>query len=279
MLTLAPKQATTLQYRDSGGDGPVLVFLHGVLINGTQWDEISKEFEADYRIILPELPLGAHPEPMPEGTDTTLLGIVHLLADFLDELELEDVTVICNDWGGAQLLVSEGRAERVSQFVLTSCEAFDNYPPGIPGRLLCMFARVPGGLFAASHVLRPRILRHLPITFGQMSKKKVDNELFAKWNEPLRSSRGVRKDLGKYLTNVPKKKQQLEWAEKLGGFEGRVLILWAKNDKLMPPSHAERLAELLPNSKLVWVDDSYTLVTVDQPEFVVAEIKAFLEGE
>lgn len=277
-MQLELQKAGTLHYRDSGGDGPVLLFVHGVLINGTQWDEIASSFTDEYRVIIPELPLGAHPEPMPKGTDRTLLGIVHLLADFLDELALENVTIICNDWGGAQLLVSEGRASRVSQFVLTSCEAFDNYPPGIPGRLLCMLAWVPGGLFASAQILRPRFLRHLPITFGHMSKKRVDNELFARWNEPLRNNRGNRKDLGHYLTHLPKKKQQREWADQVSEFEGRVLILWASEDKLMPPEHAEALAELLPNAELVWVDDSYTLVTVDQPEICITEIDKFLKA-
>ncbi|HET6920089.1 MAG TPA: hypothetical protein VFI46_11570 [Jiangellaceae bacterium] len=46
-----------------------------------------------------------------------------------------EVTLVGNDWGGAQLLVTHGRDDRVARLVLVACEAFDNYPPGIPGRL------------------------------------------------------------------------------------------------------------------------------------------------
>ena len=68
--------------------------------------------------------------PVPAGDRT-------LLAEFLTELGLHQVILVWNDWGGAQLLVSPGGSDRVANLVLVSCEAFDNYPPGAPGRLLC----------------------------------------------------------------------------------------------------------------------------------------------
>ena len=70
-----------------------------------------------------------------------------MIAGFLTELDLRHVTVVCNDWGGAQLLISPGGTDRVANLVLVSCEAFDNYPPGVPGRLLCGNAALPGGTF------------------------------------------------------------------------------------------------------------------------------------
>ena len=73
-----------------------------------------------------------------------------MIAGFLVELDLHDVTLVCNDWGGAQLVVSPGGSDRVANLVLVSCEAFDNYPPGLPGRLLCLNAS------SASHCVSPR---------------------------------------------------------------------------------------------------------------------------
>ena len=107
----------------------------------------------------------------------------------------------------------QGGSDRVANLVLVSCEAFDNYPPGLPGRLLCLNASLPGGTFITSQLLRPRLLRHLPITFGGLSKKRVPNEQFMSWIQPLRHDPRARRDLDKYLRNVPKKTQLLEWAE------------------------------------------------------------------
>ena len=78
--------------------------------------------------------------PVPAGDRT-------LLAEFLTELGLHQVILVWNDWGGAQLLVSPGGSDRVANLVLVSCEAFDNYPPGAPGRLLRATTALPGGTF------------------------------------------------------------------------------------------------------------------------------------
>ncbi len=97
-----------------------------------------------------------------------------------------------------------------------------------------------------------------------MSKKRVPNDLFMSWIHPARYNPKVRRDLNKYLRNVPKKKQLLEWAEQPRSFRGPVLIVWAREDKLMPAAHAKRLAEHFENSQLVWVDDSRTLASPDR---------------
>ena len=97
-----------------------------------------------YRCIVPELPFGTHTTPMPDDADFSPPVPATLFAEFLTELDLRHVTLVCNDWGGAQLVVSPGGTDRVANLVLVSCEAFDNYPPGVPGRLLCLNAALPG---------------------------------------------------------------------------------------------------------------------------------------
>ena len=271
--------AAGLMYSDTGGDGPVVVLLHGVLMNGTLWDEVVDGLRDRHRCIVPELPFGAHRTPMPDDAELDLESLAKLVAEFLVELDLHDVTLVCSDWGGAQLVVSPGDSDRVANLVLVSCEAFDNYPPGLPGRLLCLNASLPGGTLLTSQLLRPRFIRHLPLTFGNMTKKRVSNDQFMSWIHPLRHNRKVRRDLDKYLRNVPKKGQLLEWADQQRSFQGRVLIVWTREDKLMPPAHAERLAQHFENSELVWVDDSRTLIPIDQPEILTSHLRTFLPAE
>lgn len=264
-------------YSDTGGSGPPVVFLHGVLMNGTLWNDIVDKLCDRYRCIVPELPFGAHRTPMPDGADLRLESLAGMVADFLVELDLRDVTLVCNDWGGAQLVVSPGGSDRVANLVLVSCEAFDNYPPGLPGRLLCLMASLPGGTCLSAQLLRPRVLRHLPITFGALSKKRVPDDQFLGWIEPLRHNRKVRRDLAKYSRSVPSRTQLLDWAERQRAFAGQVLIVWAREDRLMPPQHAERLADCFENTELVWVDDSGTLIPIDQPVVLTAHLERFLE--
>ncbi|WP_419913915.1 alpha/beta fold hydrolase, partial [Candidatus Poriferisodalis sp.] len=175
-----------LMYSDSGGDGPAVVLLHGVLTNGTLWDRVVARLRDRYRCIVPEMPFGAHRTPMPDDADLSLESLGRMIAGFLVELDLRDVTLACNDWGGAQLVVAPGGSDRVGSLVLVSCEAFDNYPPGIPGRLLCLNASLPGGTFLTAQLLRPRLIRHLRFTCGALTNKRLPNDQFMSLIEPLR---------------------------------------------------------------------------------------------
>src|ERR1700756_2108879 len=102
-----------IAYRD-GGRGEVIVFVHGLLVNGLLWRNVVPGLEKDFRCVVPDLPLGSHAHPLADGADRSPRGIAHLLADFLEALGLEDVTLVGNDTGGAicQLLASE-RPERL----------------------------------------------------------------------------------------------------------------------------------------------------------------------
>ncbi|WP_419554567.1 alpha/beta fold hydrolase [Candidatus Poriferisodalis sp.] len=270
------RAAAGFMYSDTGGDGPVVVLLHGVLTSGSLWDDVVDGLADRYRCIVPELPLGAHRTPMPDDAALDLASIVKMIAAFLAELDVRDVTLVGNDWGGAQLVISPGGSDRVANLVLVSCEAFDNYPPGLPGRLLCLNAALPGGTFLTAQLLRPRWIRHLPVTFGAMSAKRVADDVFMNWIHPLRHDQRVRRDLDKYLRNVPKKRVLRQCAEEQRSFGGPVLVVWARDDKLMPSAHAERLAQHFDNAQLVWIDDSRTLVPIDQPEVLTEHLRAFL---
>ena len=212
-MQLEGPTAAGLMYSDTGGDGPVVVLLHGVLMSGTLWDTVVGGLRDRYRCIVPELPFGAHTTPMPNDADLTLPALASMIAGFLTALDLRHVTVVCNDWGGAQLVISPGGTDRVANLVLVSCEAFDNYPPGLPGRPLCLNASLPGGTFLTAQLLRPRWIRQLPLAFGALSKRRVPDDLFRSWIHPLRHN-------PKVLRNVPKPRQLLEWADQQCTFAG-----------------------------------------------------------
>jgi pimeloyl-ACP methyl ester carboxylesterase len=268
--------AGTIEYEDTGGSGPVIVFLHGLIMDGTLWRRVVGDLRPDYRCVLPTLPLGGHRRPMHPDADISLRAMAHLVAEFLDRLDLSGVTLIGNDWGGAQLLVSEGRAKGLERLVLVSCEAFDNYPPGGGARMLALAAEVPGGLTAALQPLRFRRLRRLPMLWGALSKRPIPDKVMDAWFDPVLTRREIRRDLRKYVRSVPPKATLLEWAERQRAFEGPVLVVWTPEDRIMPPEHGRRLAELFPNGRLVEIPDGYTLIPEDQPAELTARIREFV---
>jgi pimeloyl-ACP methyl ester carboxylesterase len=163
--------AGTIEYRDTGGDSPPIVLLHGLMMDATLWDEVVADLAADYRCIAPTLPLGAHRHAMRTDADLSMRGIARLVAELVDRLDLDDVTLVGNDTGGAlvQLLVCDGAA-RVSRITLVSCDAFDNFPPGLTGKTLVLTGKLPPTLFGLfMQQMRLRALRRLPIAFGWLT--------------------------------------------------------------------------------------------------------------
>ena len=99
---------------------------------------------------------------MHPDADLSLRGVGRIVAELLERLDLRDVTLCFNDWGGAQVMIADGLVDRVGRLALIACEAFENYPPGLPGRLASLSARMPGGIEMMRRALLVRRLRRAP---------------------------------------------------------------------------------------------------------------------
>jgi pimeloyl-ACP methyl ester carboxylesterase len=267
--------AGVIQY-DEVGSGPPVVLLHGLLMDHTLWDRVLPLLPAGFRYVRPVLPLGAHRRPMHPGADLTLPGQVQLVADVLDALGLEDVTLVHSDWGGALLLTARRLDHRVARQVILPCEAFDNFPPGLPGRMVALAVRLPGGLQLAARQLRVGWLRRLPLLYGQMARRPVPDELMRRWTEPVLTNPEVRRDLLTYARGSFDKAALVRDTEALRRFQGDVLVLWSPDNRVMPAAHGRRLAALLPRARYAEIPGAYVLSTLDEPEAVAREMGEFL---
>lgn len=264
----------TIEYQDIG-TGPPVVLLHGVHMNETLWSRVVDQLSTDHRCIVPVLPLGGHRIPMPAHANQSAHGIADLVADFLAELDLDDVTLVGNDTGGAlaQLLVTD-QPDRIGRLVLTSCDAFDNWPPGLPGAASALAARLPGGLVVTGQIMRLPALARLPFTWGWMAKRPIPRHILDSWFTPLRQRRGIRRDVAGFLRSLDKQ-DLLTAAENLSTFDRPTLLAWAADDKVMPRTHADRLATCLPAADITEITDSYTLIPLDQPERLATLLRDF----
>ncbi|HEY3754045.1 MAG TPA: alpha/beta hydrolase [Pseudonocardiaceae bacterium] len=267
--------AGVIEY-DEVGAGPPVVLLHGLLMDHTVWDRVLPLLPPGNRYIRPVLPLGAHRRAMKPGTDLTLAGQVRLVADFLAALDLTDVTLVHSDWGGALFLTAHGLDQRVGRQVILPCEAFDNFPPGLPGRMVMLAVRLPGGLRLAARQLRIGWLRRLPPLFGQMARRPLPDDLVRQWTEPLLRDDGVLRDLLAYCRTRFDKAALIRDTEALSRFQGEALVLWSPDNRVMPPAHGRRLAALLPHGRYAEVPGAYVLSMLDEPAAVAREMTAFL---
>jgi len=267
--------AGRIAYQDSGGDGPVVVLIPGLLMDWKQWRKVIDELTPEFRCVSPSLPMGAHWKPMKPDADLTLVGMGRIVTEFLAAADLRDVTLCFNDWCGAQVMIAEDGMDRVGKLVLVSCETAGNYPPGLAGFAAWLSAKLPGGYVATRGLLLQPRLRRLPFVFGQMSKRGVPDELMRDWLEPLRKKE-IRRDLRRYAGDAMRGKHDLARATaSLPTFEKPVLVVWDEEGKMMPNEAGRALADSFPSSRYVELPDCFTLIPEDQPEALAAEIRQF----
>jgi pimeloyl-ACP methyl ester carboxylesterase len=256
------------------GTGPSIVFVHGLLVNANLWRKPIARLSGEFHCVALDLPLGSNLAPIGNLTDPTAAGLADLIADAIEALGLDDVTIVGNDTGGAlcQILVTR-RPERVGRLVLTPCDYRDDFPP----KMFAYFkpvARIPGGLQMMLAPMRLRAPRYLPFAFGWLVKRKIDRAAEDSYVYPAMVTPGVVAEVRRILLALDKSYTN-EAADRLGSFTKPSLIAWAREDRLFKPANGEALARDLGNARLEWIDDSRTFVAEDNPDRLAELIAGF----
>lgn len=269
----AKLSAGTVVYEESGQGHPI-VFVHGVFVNGKVWRRVATRLAESCRCIVPDWPLGSHVRAMREDADLSTPGLARLVSEFLDHLDLQDVTLVGNDTGGAVCqLVMVDHSNRIGRVVLTSCDAFEVYPPR-PFAFLRLVPSVPGLAFLLAQSLRFSLIRKLPIAYGWVMREFPPRDVMDSYTRPL-LDRAIRRDAQKMLSGISKQ-HTIRAGRLLREFDRPVLLAWAGEDKLFPLSLAERLETALPHARLQVIPGARTFVAEDQPGPLAAAITEFL---
>jgi len=263
-----------LNYRVAGPEGasrPV-VFLHGFLVDGEIWAGVTERLAArGVRSYAPDLPLGSHTAALRADADQTPRGVARTIISFLEALELDDVTLVGNDSGGAiaQFLIDTDPT-RIGRLVLTNCDAFDKFPPP-PFDQLFKAGRSAVTLKALLGPMRATVLRHSALGYGLLVNKPLDPALTRRWVDPCLTDRGVLRDTVAFLKGVDKR-QLLDVSTRLQLFDKPVLLLWGDADRFFKPDFARRLRAIFPHAQLVELAGGRTFHPLDDPGRVADEI-------
>jgi pimeloyl-ACP methyl ester carboxylesterase len=264
--------AGRIRYREAG-EGRPIVFVHGYLVDGRLWDGVVDRLADRYRCIAPDWPMGAQQIAMNPDADLSPPGVAATIASLLEALDLDDVTIVGNDSGGAmsQVLVTR-HPERIGRLVLTNCDTHENFPPGI-FKAMPPLAKLPGGMTVLSAPFRIGAVARA--AFKPFAQTKIPDDLVASWMAPSLGDPGIKRDATKVTAGM-NKRYTLEAAEKLSGSNLPLLLTWAPGDKFFPIKYAERLARETPNARIVEIPGAKTFVALDQPQRLADEIAAFL---
>jgi hypothetical protein len=268
--------AGTIHYEKAGpADGRPVVFIHGYSMGSSLWRGLSQRLAArEFCCVAPTWPLGAHTEAMRPDAELTMEGIAAIVAELLDALGLEDVVLVGNDTGGAVAqLVATSTPERLGALVLTSCDAFEHFPPPILKPLIAA-AKAGPAFDAAIQPLRTRFGRKRG--FGALAHADID-KLVTEWVEPALADRRVRNDLRR-LTASLNRETTVRAAALLPQFTKPALIAWSADDAFFPLEDGRRLAAALPHSRLEVIENARTFSMIDQPDRLADLIADFAQA-
>jgi len=268
----------TVRYRVSGPEdatAPPVVFVHGFLVNSTLWTKTADALAAaGVRSYAADWPLGSHTIALGAEADQSPRGIARQVIAFMQALELNDVTLVGNDTGGAicQFLLDID-ASRIGRVVLTNCDAFTNFPPAPFGQLFKAF-RSAKAIRALMAPMRSAAVRHSPAGFGLLVNQPLDADQTRAWVEPCLSDPAIRQDTARFAQKVDP--EDLDAASKrLGSFDGPALLVWGAADRFFKLEFARRLRATFTDARLIEIENGRTFIPHDEPQRLAEEIAAF----
>lgn len=240
------------QYYESNGKGEVILLLHGLMGNLSNFDGIINRFGEDYNVVMPLLPLLTWP-----FDQLSLPNLVDFIEEFVDDQGYDKVHILGNSLGGhlAQLYTLK-RAEKVSSLILTgSSGLFENsFGSTFPKRGDYEF-----------------IKHKVETTFydPKVATKEIVDEVFETVTDREKALRVV-------ITAKSAVRQNLE--NKIDKILAPTLLVWGKQDNVTPPFVAEKFHELIPNSTLRWVDKCGHAPMMEHPNDFNVLLEEFLSG-
>lgn len=266
----------TVAYRAAGppdSTAPPVVFIHPFLMDGSLWSAVADRLAAQgVRSYAPDWPLGAHRTPLGPDADLSPRGVAALIVSFLQALDLDDVTLVGCDTGGALCqFVLDSDPARVGRVVLTNCDAFESFPPFpfsaifglLKGRMRIMLNLQP---------MRLRAFRHSPLGFGLLANQ-LDPEQTKAWVTPCLETGAIRAEAVAFLKAIDPK-ELLDVSTRLHEFDGPVVLVWGTADRVFKPELGRRLQQAFRSARFVEVPAAKTLVALDAPDTLAEQIRS-----
>lgn len=257
---------------DSGGDGPPLLFLHGLGGIWQNWLLNIPAFMGTHRCVAVDLPgFGLSEKP----DECSIPGFARTVDRVCAQLGIEEPVVIGNSMGGfvgAELAVRF--PTRVSKLVLVAAAGLSTEylarEPLLAGARAFMVLTARAGLRGGGVVKRPRLRRialQVVVRYPEKLSVPLTTELVGGANAP-----GFIDSFEALMS--------YSFRDKLERIEVPTLIVWGRNDMLVPVADAETYEHLIgDNAHSVIFEDTGHLPMLERPSRFNELLRGFLAGE
>jgi pimeloyl-ACP methyl ester carboxylesterase len=231
------------------GEGPVALFVHGVLLNGYLWRHQLAELADIRRCISIDLMAHGNTEIL-ANQDVSVTANAHMLREFLDALTIDQVDLVGNDSGGGICQIFAALyPRRVRSLVLSNCDTHDNWPPEAFKGFVDMVGA--GGLGdTLNAMLADKSVYRSPSALGLAYERpeNVADDTIETYLRPHLSSAQRTDDLRRFViafdcrhtVNVESRLRQLR---------APTLIVWGTDDIFFDVKWSRWLEEAIPGTK------------------------------
>lgn len=231
------------------GDGPVALFVHGVLLNGHLWRHQLENLSDIRRCIAVDL-LAHGDTEIADSQDVSVTANANMLREFLDALKIDQVDLVGNDSGGgvAQIFAAL-HPECVRSLTLTNCDTHDNWPPDAFKPFLAMAAA--GGLGGTLNaMLSDKNVYRSQQALGPAYEHpdQVSDETIDRYLRPLVRDERRTENLRRFLARFDNQ-HTLAIEAKLKTLKSPTLIVWGTDDIYFDVKWAYWLSENIPGTR------------------------------
>ena len=231
------------------GQGPVALFVHGVLLNSHLWRHQLSGLSDIRRCIAVDLLAHGDTEIAP-AQDVSVTANAKMLLQFLDALGIDTVDLVGNDSGGgiAQIFAAENPS-RVRTLTLTDCDAHDNWPPDAFKPFLDMAAA--GGLRdTLEAMLANKNVYRSAQALGPAYEhpEKVSDETIETYLRPLVRTEQRTRDFQRFLAAFDCR-HTLAAEAGLRKLRAPTLIVWGTDDIYFDVQWSHWLADTIPGTR------------------------------
>ena len=264
--------ATRLHYEELGSGDPILA-IHGLGASNYTWRNLRDRLPG-HKLIL--LDLKGHGESFkPRDTNYSIPDQAELVLQFIREHDLRNLTLMGNSYGGAVSLMVAIRLcneepERLSKLILI-CSG--GYNQDLPWHLKLIRAPVLGWL--ALHLMPATLNTLTVLRYSYYNKRLITWKQCKAYAAPIYSPGGRHALIQVAKQAVPDNFEEL--IAQYPGISVPTLLVWGRNDRVIPLSVGERFNGDIPNSKLVVLDNVGHVPQEEKPEETIAVVVKFLE--
>jgi pimeloyl-ACP methyl ester carboxylesterase len=263
----------TLSYVETGS-GPPMLLIHGLMTSAYSYRYVASALARQHRVIVLDLP-GAGQSDAPRDLSQRPQDLAGVIAAFIEAMHLSRPYVVGNSLGGyVSLWLALLHPERVGRLLVM-------HSPGIPEvrlHLLHALLSLPGSRALFNFYTRHREQFALDNAHyrDESIKSREETREYSRWTADELSRELFFRQLRETMS--PYEMKRLPAAIAQARAENRlppIRLIWSRWDPLVPPAFGPKYQALLPESELVWIDDSSHFLHVDTPEAAVREILRF----